>query len=401
MRNVVLWQRPAASSYPSETDVRAGVSFASGTRTGSLDLPGASDVRAGVEFDGGDQEGSLVVPIPDYPAEASVLAGVEFDGGARAGTYVEPGLADVRRGVVYGAGTGTLPMSYLPRTGQATSYEHGDDAYWLAGYPVSGSLTGLVDDSAWRLDYDIANGRWQVIDSDWEIVGDLLTGLMTPRRFWDIVLDSALAAKYMRYDMYATTWFAGFTANAGEVWRDDTDTDLLYCCLVTHTTAGASMAAERAANPTYWRQLDFLGIYSGSITWGQAGAWDTALDLIARMNALEWGGYDDWRMPNLIELLSFTEHHTVDVNRDFNAVALWAAGYGIIPPNWQNPKGGGEPMEIISKNRCWSSTSFDSDSTVAWGWYPGSGTNPVFGFPKQYAVDLSVFPVRGGLRKDV
>jgi len=384
------------ADYPAEADVRDGTEFDDGAKTGSLDLPASADVRDGTKFDGETKEGTL-----DLPAASDVKAGVKFDGESKEGTLVLPPLASVRRGVVYGAGTGKLPMSYLPRTGQTTSYDDGDDAYWLAGYPVNGSLTGLQDDSEWRLDYDIADGRWQIIDSDWEIVGDLLTGLMTPKRFWDIVLDSALATKYMRYDIYATTWLAGWTATIGEVWRDDADNDGLYCCLVTHTTAGANMAAERAANPTYWRALDFLGsYYSGSmIAWKQAGAWGTAIDLIERMNTLEWGGYDDWRMPNITELLTFAEHHTVDVERNFNAVALWAAGYGIIPPNWRNPKGGGEPDMIITRNRCWSSTSFDTDTSVAWGWYAGSGQNPVFGFPKAVAVDLSVFPVRGGMRK--
>jgi len=76
---------PSVCDYPAESDVRLGMSYDSGNKTGTLDLPLVNDVESGVTFDGGTKTGIFVVP-----SENEVLAstgyganGTEFTGTAQ------------------------------------------------------------------------------------------------------------------------------------------------------------------------------------------------------------------------------------------------------------------------------------------------------------------------------
>lgn len=69
--------------------------------------------------------------------------------------------------------------------------------------------------------------------------------------------------------------------------------------------------------------------------------WQTALD---RCAALDYGGHDDWRLPNVQELLSITQFGRADSPQD--------------PAAFPNaPQGGGAVHDIDSRARWWSSTT--------------------------------------------
>jgi hypothetical protein len=69
--------------------------------------------------------------------------------------------------------------------------------------------------------------------------------------------------------------------------------------------------------------------------------WQTALD---RCAALDYGGHDDWRLPNVQELLSITQFGRADSPQD--------------PAAFPNaPQGGGAVHDIDSRARWWSATT--------------------------------------------
>jgi hypothetical protein len=91
-----------AADYPAETDVRDGVDYDTGAKTGTCKVPVPGDVRDGVDVDA--TTGTCKVPAPadvrdgvdvdvadtgvlDLPAEADVKDGVVFDNTTKTGTY--------------------------------------------------------------------------------------------------------------------------------------------------------------------------------------------------------------------------------------------------------------------------------------------------------------------------
>jgi hypothetical protein len=63
-------------------DVRLGVVYDGGAKTGTLDLPAVADVRFGVSYDALTKTGTL-----DLPAEADVKDGVHYDNSTKEGSY--------------------------------------------------------------------------------------------------------------------------------------------------------------------------------------------------------------------------------------------------------------------------------------------------------------------------
>ncbi|MFH1027086.1 MAG: DUF1566 domain-containing protein, partial [Pseudomonadota bacterium] len=80
--------------------------------------------------------------------------------------------------------------------------------------------------------------------------------------------------------------------------------------------------------------------------------WQQALDAIKRLNAEEYLGYSDWRLPNLNELASL-------VHPGEPVQSLWLSSHGFLN---------------TSSARHWSSSSFAHDATRAWAVHMSSGS---------------------------
>lgn len=136
---------PMACDYPDEADVKVGVTYSFGTKTGTYTCPGCDYPDAGGVLDGvvyafGTMVGEYVCPAADYPGVGDVLNGVVYAFGTMTGTYVCPAVdypvvGDVVKGVVYAGGTmtGTFDEG-LPWTGQTVSYAANDDGAYQKGH---------------------------------------------------------------------------------------------------------------------------------------------------------------------------------------------------------------------------------------------------------------------------
>ncbi len=119
------WQRLCVPECPCCRNVRTGVSYSAGTRTGTLTLPAVSNVRSGVSFGSGGTEFTGTVTLPATSNVRSTVqygaAGTEFTG-----TVTLPSQNDVRWNTNYGAGgsefTGNLLLPTVGNVRLATGY---------------------------------------------------------------------------------------------------------------------------------------------------------------------------------------------------------------------------------------------------------------------------------------
>ena len=149
--------------YPGQSDVRLGVTYGTQTDpdkyTGNVRVPPASEVRLGYDFDSLDQVTGTLDTTADFPTEGDVREGVTFDEGDRTGNLVIPIESTVQEGVLYGAlgieftGTYTIDTNvvsaemYIIR---GDSYVGGDAFKWTSDeWP---DLTGAS--IIWELVYE-------------------------------------------------------------------------------------------------------------------------------------------------------------------------------------------------------------------------------------------------------
>ena len=142
--------------YPNESDVRQGVSYDNGNKTGTLDLPAEADVRDGVKFDNETKEGTLDLPVEqdvrkdtkydnnnktgtlDLPLEKDVREGISYDNNSKTGNLKLPSENDVEENIAFGADgnefTGKLKIPSQ------------EDVRKDVGYGADGNeFTGLLD----------------------------------------------------------------------------------------------------------------------------------------------------------------------------------------------------------------------------------------------------------------
>ncbi|WP_040335133.1 Lcl domain-containing protein [Candidatus Magnetobacterium casense] len=98
--------------------------------------------------------------------------------------------------------------------------------------------------------------------------------------------------------------------------------------------------------------------------------WQAALDYVACLNAANYLGYSDWRLPNVNELESV-------INAGEAYVAKWLNAQGFIN---------------LQSNVYWSSTSYSGNTSFAWRVHMDDGGVSAYG--KSY--DYCVWPVRSG-----
>jgi len=168
------------------------------------------------------------------------------------------------------------PKLWLPRTGQTTSYADGDDGYFQAGNP---RVTRFVDN---------LNGT----------VSDRATGLQWVKQP-ELIIPGAVGIHATNQIQSAEGEWAGDhgTYTAGDLVVGDGDPDALFhVCIQTHTAAGD----KEPPNATYWRET----VWTASAADLETPAQSNWADAVGNSYALEYAGYGDWRLPNLLELMS-------------------------------------------------------------------------------------------------
>jgi hypothetical protein len=108
--------------------------------------------------------------------------------------------------------------------------------------------------------------------------------------------------------------------------------------------------------------------------------WQGALDYVSCLNANNYLGYTDWRLPNINELQSlFHMEYTRETS---------CSGPCTTNAEWLNSQG----FSNVRDNFYWSSTTFNSNSTFAWG------IDMSFGVASDISKSFSTYawPVRGG-----
>lgn len=192
------------------------------------------------------------------------------------------------------------PRIWLPKTGQTTVYQAGDDGTYQAGRRITPRFVvpgdGTVFDRSTRL-------MW--VQSPQLIIAG------APGR----VLHNQIQAA--RGDWANNTVYA-----LGDLARDGAAT--FWVCLVAHTSAvGGSFADDRAANPTYWEQTVWTSLATNLST----PAATTWADTITNTEALDYAGYTDWRVPNTLEISSLVDHSTALIYAVFTSMiaAYWTS----------------------------------------------------------------------------
>lgn len=94
-------------------------------------------------------------------------------------------------------------------------------------------------------------------------------------------------------------------------------------------------------------------------------------DAINACENLSYAGHDDWRLPNIFELMSMVDHSRYD--------PAWDTNFFVYPPDTWTP--------------FWSSTNCAPWPDGAWCMYPYDGYKTTWGIPWDMCF---VRPVRGG-----
>jgi hypothetical protein len=169
-------------------------------------------------------------------------------------------------------------MPLLPATGQTTSYRTGDDGTFRAGRPGGNRFRPLGDGT----------------------VFDRHTSLLWVRQP-ELVIPGAAGIHPTNQVQAARGEWANATAYASADLAKDAADGTYWVCSVAHNSAAAgTFAADRAANPTHWRQSVWAAS-AANLTTPAAMAWNAAIDACL---ALPYAGYDDWRLPNANEVNS-------------------------------------------------------------------------------------------------
>lgn len=164
----------------------------------------------------------------------------------------------------------------LPKTGQTTSYVDYDDGYYEKGSPVSPRY---------------------VLSSGGVYVSDRATGLMWVSQPQFIFPgETIMATDYGFVNDYSDD----YEYPKGRIVADNGRTTY-WVCKIAHTSDGASVATDLANNPGSWVATPWCIDPSYTIIDPIAMTWANA---IANCASLDFGGYTDWRLPNITELLT-------------------------------------------------------------------------------------------------
>ena len=247
---------------------------------------------------------------------------------------------------------GLVRNQLLPQTGQTATaptaeYATGDDGFFQAGLPL---VTRFVD-SGRGVVYDRATGLTWVKQPELIIPG--AEGVTATNQVARVGPD---------YGSGVGVWVTGEDYLAGDLVATG---GLFYVCAEPHEsgTFATDLTAE-LWRETIWTNSAADLTSPADHTWAQAV---TRCLGTGFGGGLEYAGFTDWRLPNVLEMLTL---------RDFSANAYYAA--------FPNPG-----AEI----NCWTSTTYGAGTTFAW--IIGSTTAPVSRQLKS-ADTMGIRPVRGG-----
>lgn len=174
------------------------------------------------------------------------------------------------------------PLTGIPRTGQTTVYQAGDDGTHQAGYPGVRFL-------------DLGNGT--ILDRHGSSLGGGLhwvkqPELIIPGGSGQIGDNFGGGASSAKGDWATTTAYV----KGDLVSRDGGDAAPYFVANVDHTSDGAAFAND-VAN---WDETVWAGSAADLVTPGLL-SWS---DAVTECNDLDYNGYSDWRLPNHLEMIS-------------------------------------------------------------------------------------------------
>lgn len=283
----------------------------------------------------------------------------------------------------------------LPKTGQTTEYQSGDDGTYMKGLPSSGDRftdnnDGTITDNATGLQWVkqpelIIPGAVGVHSSN-QIQAAMSTWANgTSYSLADLTIDSSdstywvCAVAHTSLAGSSGSWATETLYTVGTIITDGDDSSV-WICAVENTSGTTTMSDDRTANPTYWTSYDpsFSADRTAHPTYWRQTVWTSSADgltspaymdwstAIVSCEALEYAGHSDWRLPNIKELQSIVDYSTYS-----------PAINGTFFPNGQS-------------DGYWSGTTYACYSGGAWVVYFGDGY--VNYGDKYYAYDVR--PVR-------
>ena len=192
------------------------------------------------------------------------------------------------------------PRLYLPRTGQVTSYATGDDGDLQAGNPrgVSG---GAIQATRY---IDLGNGT----------ISDRATGLQWVKQPELIIPGATGVHATNQVQIVRGNWATPNNYAAADLIFDSVGGVKYYVCAVAHA-AGATLAADIANFPTYWRETVWATINTDTVE-----SWTKGTTSVLTMTA------HTFRIGQLVNISGVTDHHgvaspTVNGNHIIYAVA--------------------------------------------------------------------------------
>ena len=157
-----------------------------------------------------------------------------------------------------------IQRNWLPPTGQSVEYVAGDDGTYEAGWPSNSSgrfAVATIDGD--DLVYDAATGLWWAADSEKEGCGG--DGVTAPGKFsWE-------------------------TPNAWEAGEYADDSIVIHGTSTYQNTLGGPTSNEPPHGDWTLRNDYTKGAVEYAAT---------------HLNVAGWGGFKDWRLPNVLELFS-------------------------------------------------------------------------------------------------
>ena len=234
-------------------------------------------------------------------------------------------------------------LTGIPRTGLTTVYQAGDDGTYQAGHPGERFT-------------DLGNGT--ILDR--HLYSTPTMWVKTPHL---MIPGPVGVAAENTIQVARGVWSNAVDYVAGDLVQGDGDpNDLFYVCILAN---GVSDTPQEPPNATYWVVTPWIGSAANLTT---AGGMSWSDGLIA-VEALDFAGYTDWRMPNVLELTSL---------RNFQS----AAGASMH-----------SPLAPVSGLYWWTSTTRTSSTTNAYAMLFGS----YFSCAAQAKANAyPVMPVRGG-----
>lgn len=320
------------------SNVRSGVAFGN-SQTGILVLPATNTVLSGISYgaNGSEFSGTYIAAGNDpgtVTNDASigfVLTNREFwtvDGKRHTGKYYPVSASNVRGGITFGSNKSLAGL--IPNRGNQTG--------------VNGLLTvslsnGLYEGKiATARDTDLASGN---IRKGINLFGTNGTFVGTPVRTGQIQIYRAGDDGSIRMG-----WHDIYT-NADGTWNGTTRFSNI---------SGGNIVKDNLTGLMWLRNAN---------TWGLIN-WNTAID---NCNSLSFSGFDDWRLPNVQELMTLKDYKNSNP---------------ALPT--------GHPFLNVVNDYYWTSTTYILDTAQAW--VSGFAVGIIERDLK--TATYTVIPVRGG-----